>query len=78
MLCPKCDSDDVLVGAGGEPNRCPECEHSWTGEDKPIEEAWRDVRFKRPDILFLINLNLRRDEPTLLESRLEERLKLID
>ena len=32
IRCPKCDSDDVLVGSGSNPNRCSDCDHKWDVE----------------------------------------------
>jgi uncharacterized Zn ribbon protein len=33
IRCPKCDSDDILVGSDNNPNCCSDCGHKWDYEN---------------------------------------------
>ena len=75
--CPKCDSDDVLVGSGKDPNHCNECEHEWPC--KPLAvitqcEA-KFIGMKETPILITLNQNLRRK--TKFERKLDNALSVI-
>lgn len=73
MICPKCGSDDVLLGHEHKPNKCVDCNHTWENEgeaSKDIATKNEDI-IKSPDILFTINSNLRRKR---LLTRLDEAL----
>ena len=36
VLCPKCDSDNILIGNKSNKNKCEECGHKW---DNVTEEC---------------------------------------
>lgn len=74
--CPKCESDDVLVGSGENPNRCGKCKHKWDKEHAQHAEATSEhvVTFKSPLVLFTINQNFRRNKSSFVR-RLDEAFK---
>lgn len=74
LRCPKCDSDNVLVGNEKFPNRCADCDHKWdiNGQEITIENI---ICFKSPEILATFNRNLKRNS---LERRLRDALFDLD
>lgn len=74
MICPKCGSDDVLLGHEHKPNKCAECDHTWKNEgeaSKDIALAKHEGILKSPEVLLTINSNFRRRR---LLTRLDEAL----
>jgi hypothetical protein len=78
--CPKCGSDDVLVGNSDDPHRCGECKHKWDGKDGVLVQATtaenRVLSFKSPSILLTINQDLKRRHKSFLR-RLDEAIERV-
>ena len=71
--CPKCDSEDVLVGTVEQPHHCADCGEEWYPDEekgyrkKPQKKSVgpkmkkEDIHiFKSPEILVTINQDFRR------------------
>ena len=62
MICPKCQSTDILVGNARKPNHCSECHHNWgkgKKKSKLKSEMLGRLIFKSPDVLMTFNQDLR-------------------
>ena len=62
LKCPKCDSEDIIVGNKLNQNKCEECDKKWEweGDDATVDslpelQQENILRFKSPHVLFTIN-----------------------
>jgi DNA-directed RNA polymerase subunit M/transcription elongation factor TFIIS len=80
--CPKCGSNNVLVGTAEQPNHCSKCGEEWYSDEeleyrkKPMKKSVgpkvkkEDIHvFKSPEVLITYNQDFRR------RSRLTDRIE---
>jgi Zn finger protein HypA/HybF involved in hydrogenase expression len=45
IRCPKCQSDNIIVGNDKESNKCSDCDHTWPNtdtEESPCDQTAED------------------------------------
>lgn len=60
IVCPKCGSDDVLVGHENMDNTCADCDHKWEYEGEAPKDVKSEsiITFKSPHVLMTINYGI--------------------
>jgi len=68
IRCPKCDSEDVLLGNKEEPNHCADCNHEWSRNKDNCNEQVLSIKDQKP----LATINYK---PQSLDDRLDSALR---